>query len=65
MFQKKNKKKITFENFNLELWNKDLSVGLNGAFICTKIFGSEMAKNRKGVILNISSDLSIIARKLI
>lgn len=58
---KKNKKKITFENFDLELWNKDLSVGLNGAFICTKIFGSEMAKNRKGVILNISSDLSIVA----
>jgi len=58
---KKNNKRITFENFTLNLWNKDLSVGLNGAFICTKIFGSEMAKNKGGVILNISSDLGIIA----
>ena len=58
---KKNNKRITFENFALNLWNKDLSIGLNGAFICTKIFGSEMAKNKGGVILNVSSDLGIIA----
>jgi len=58
--QKKNKKNI-FENFELDNWNKDLSVGLGGAFICTKVFGAEMAKNKKGVILNISSDLGIIA----
>jgi NAD(P)-dependent dehydrogenase (short-subunit alcohol dehydrogenase family) len=58
--QKKNKKNI-FENFELDNWNKDLSVGLGGAFICTKIFGTEMAKNKKGIILNISSDLGIIA----
>ena len=29
--------------------------------LCTKIFGIEMAKKGKGVILNISSDLGIIA----
>ena len=46
---------------NLSLWKKDLAVGLNGSFICTKIFGSLMASIKKGVILNISSDLSIIA----
>ncbi len=57
----KTKKKITFENFDLKKWNTDLSVGLSGAFICTKIFGSLMAKRRNGVILNISSDLGIIA----
>ena len=57
----KTKKKITFENFDLKKWNTDISVGLSGAFICTKIFGSSMAKRRNGVILNISSDLGIIA----
>ena len=36
-------------------------MGLTGAMLCSKIFGFEMAKNRKGVILNISSDLGIIA----
>ena len=58
---KKNKKNLSFENFDIKKWNQDLSVGLGGAFICTKIFGSLMAKKKQGVILNISSDLGIIA----
>ena len=52
---------FSLENLNLNIWKKDLNVGLNGSFICTKIFGSLMASRKKGVILNISSDLSIIA----
>lgn len=39
----------------------ELSVGLKGAFICSQVFGEEMAKQGKGVILNISSDLGISA----
>ena len=56
--------KINFsriENFTLSQWNIDLSVGLTGAFICAKIFGTEMAKEKQGIIVNIASDLSIIA----
>ena len=49
------------ENFKLEQWNNELNVGLTGAFLCSKHFGSSMADNKKGVILNISSDLGIIA----
>ena len=50
------------ENFNLDQWNLELSVGLTGAFLCAKIFGSAMAKKKHGgVILNIASDLSIIS----
>ncbi|MFZ3059410.1 MAG: SDR family oxidoreductase [Candidatus Methanoperedens sp.] len=49
------------ENFKLEQWDGDIAVGLTGAFLCCKIFGSEMAKNRSGVIVNIASDLSVIA----
>jgi NAD(P)-dependent dehydrogenase (short-subunit alcohol dehydrogenase family) len=50
------------ETFNLDQWNIELSVGLTGAFLCSQFFGSLMAKNKKGgVILNIASDLSVIA----
>ena len=48
------------ENFDLEQWNTEISVGLSGAFLCSKHFGNEMAINSKGVILNISSDLGLI-----
>ncbi len=50
-----------FENYSLKSWQREIDISLTGAFICTKIFGSEMAKKKKGVILNISSDLSVIA----
>ena len=49
------------ENFRLDDWNKEISIGLTSAFLCSKIIGSRMATRRKGVILNISSDLSLIA----
>jgi len=49
------------ENFPLEIWNDDLRVGLTGSFLCSRVFGSEMAKQGKGVILNIASDLAVIA----
>ena len=49
------------ENFQDNLWDKDILVSLKGSYLCTKIFGSYMAKFKKGVILNVSSDLGIIA----
>lgn len=62
------------ENFSLEEWNNQLNVGLTGAFLCAKIFGAVMAAGTAkksaeqngsaqagGVIVNIASDLSVIA----
>lgn len=50
------------ENFSLDSWNKEISIGLTGAFLCSQIFGDSMAKSEKGgCILNIASDLSVIA----
>lgn len=49
------------ENFPLETWNADIAVGLTGAFLCSRVFGQEMAKRNTGVIVNISSDLGVIA----
>ena len=60
---KKNKKKNNkFENFDLNIWNKEIKVGLTGAMLCSKIVGSDMVKNKiKGNIVNIASDLSVIS----
>lgn len=50
------------EWFELKRWEDEIAVGLTGAFLCCKVFGDAMAKNGKGgVILNISSDLSVIS----
>ncbi|MCM1231546.1 MAG: SDR family oxidoreductase [Ruminococcus flavefaciens] len=52
---------IRFDNFPLETWNEDIMVGLTGAFLCAQVFGTVMEEQRSGVILNISSDLGVIA----
>lgn len=57
----KNMGAITFENFPLSMWEADIAVGLTGSLLCSQIFGMQMAKQGRGVILNISSDLGVIA----
>src|SRR5580704_8492036 len=49
------------ENFPLEVWDADIRVGLTGAFLCSRIFGTEMVKRGGGVIVNVASDLGLIA----
>ena len=50
------------ESFPLEQWDQQLAVGLTGAFLCSQVFGSAMARDGEGgVILNIASDLSVIS----
>lgn len=49
------------EHFPWEQWQLDLNVGLGGAFNCAKVFGAQMARQGGGVIVNIASDLGVIA----
>ena len=50
------------EHFSLEQWDLQIAVGLTGAFLCSQVFGTSMAKaGNGGIILNIASDLSVVA----
>lgn len=51
-----------FESMSINEWNRHINVGLLGATLCSKFFGNMIAKNKSGgVILNVASDLSVIA----
>jgi len=50
-----------FEAFSVPQWQTEIAVGLTGAMLCSQSFGGAMARRRRGVILNIASDLGVIA----
>ena len=58
---KTKKNELKLETFPNDIWDKDIAVSLKGSYLCTKVFGSYMSKFKNGSIINISSDLGIIA----
>jgi NAD(P)-dependent dehydrogenase (short-subunit alcohol dehydrogenase family) len=50
-----------FENMTEEFWKEGIDAALNGTFLCSQAAANKMLQNGGGVILNISSDLGVIA----
>ena len=49
-----------FENYPVEMWQKSLEVNVTGVFLCSQIFGTEMAKKGNGSIINVASTYGIV-----
>ena len=54
-------KSTKFENFSLEQWNKEIQIGLTGSLVITQEVVKKMIGQKNGNIINISSDLGLIA----
>ena len=51
-----------FETMPLDVWKNSMNVGLHGTFLCSQAFVNHILdKKSEGNIINISSDLSVIA----
>jgi NAD(P)-dependent dehydrogenase (short-subunit alcohol dehydrogenase family) len=50
-----------FETMTQDYWNEGISAAVNGTFLCSQVVSNRMLSNSGGVILNISSDLGVIA----
>ena len=51
----------TFENTDQKIWEQGLNINLTATQITCKVFGSDMADNQNGNIINIASDVGIIS----
>ncbi|AJM91264.1 SDR family oxidoreductase [Nitrosopumilus piranensis] len=51
----------SFEEFPESEWGKALDVNLTGMFLCCQKIGKVMVKQKKGVIINVSSTYGIVA----
>ena len=50
-----------FETMTPEYWNEGVDAALNGTFYCSQAVANKMLETGGGVILNIASDLGVIA----
>jgi NAD(P)-dependent dehydrogenase (short-subunit alcohol dehydrogenase family) len=50
-----------FENYSLERWRRSVDVNLTGTFLSCQVLGTEMARRRRGCIVNVASTYGIVA----
>jgi len=52
---------LPYEDYPLDLWEKELKVNLTGVMLCTKAVAPIMMKQKSGSIINGASEVSVIA----
>ncbi len=52
---------VPYEEYPIELWERELKVNLTGMMICTKAVVPSMMSHKSGSIVNIASEVSTIA----
>ena len=50
-----------FEDYPEASWDKVIDVNLKGVYLCCQVFGSAMAKSRKGSIINVASIYGLVS----
>ena len=50
-----------FENYPVEAFRKSLEVNVTGVFLCSQVFGTVMAEQGRGSIINVASTYGIVA----
>ena len=50
-----------FENYPLSMWDQSWKVNVSGVFLCSQVFGSVMAGQQSGSIINIASTYGMVA----
>ena len=50
-----------FEDYERELWQVSLDVNLTGTFLVTQAVGRVMKRQKRGVVINVASDVGIIS----
>jgi NAD(P)-dependent dehydrogenase (short-subunit alcohol dehydrogenase family) len=49
-----------FENYPLHMWEQSMKVNVTGMFLCSQIFGTPMAEQGSGSIINIASTYGMV-----
>ncbi|MGZ3757260.1 MAG: SDR family oxidoreductase [Mucilaginibacter sp.] len=49
-----------FENYPLEAFQRSINVNITGVFLCSQVFGSVMAEQGSGSIINVASTYGIV-----
>ena len=52
---------VPYEQYSIDVWQKELAVNMTGPLICTKAVAPHMMRERSGSIINVGSEVSLIA----